>query len=97
MDDISDSVEKDRPFSVFDSLVLQKMSLSKIQRDAVSEMYEDMIRYHRSAQDSFWGRILKNSFAPVMLKQKFDFVVGNPPWIAWKSMSKVYREGTLGV
>lgn len=97
LDDISDSVEKDRPFSVFDSLVLQKMSLSKIQRDAVSEMYEDMIRYHRSAQDSFWGRILKNSFAPVMLKQKFDFVVGNPPWIAWKSMSKVYREGTLGV
>ncbi|MBX9076560.1 SAM-dependent DNA methyltransferase [Streptococcus anginosus] len=97
LDDISYSIEKDRPFSVFESLVLNKLKLSETQSRAVAEMYEDMIRYHRSAQDSFWGRILKNSFAPVMLKQKFDFVVGNPPWIAWKSMSKIYREGTLEV
>lgn len=97
LDDISDSVKKNRPFSVFEALILNKLGLSESQRKAVAEMYEDMIRYHRSAQDSFWGRILKNSFAPVMLKQRFDFVVGNPPWIAWKSMSKVYREGTLEV
>lgn len=97
LDDISDSIEKDRPFSVFETLVLDKLGLSTSQKKAVADMYEDMIRYHRSAQDSFWGRILKNSFAPVMLKQRFDFVVGNPPWIAWKSMSKVYREGTLEV
>lgn len=97
LDDISESVAKDRPYSVFEALVLNKLGLSALQRKAVAEMYEDMIRYHRSAQDSFWGRILKNSFAPVMLKQRFDFVVGNPPWIAWKSMSKVYREGTLEV
>ena len=97
LDDISDSIEKDRPFSVFETLVLDKLGLSASQKKAVADMYEDMIRYHRSAQDSFWGRILKNSFAPVMLKQRFDFVVGNPPWIAWKSMSKVYREGTLEV
>ena len=32
-----------------------------------------------------------------MLKQKFDYVVGNPPWIAWKSMSKDYRDGTVDV
>jgi methylase of polypeptide subunit release factors len=32
-----------------------------------------------------------------MIGNKFDYVVGNPPWIAWKSMSKSYREGTLAI
>ncbi len=97
LDSISDSINQNRSFAVFKNLFLKKLDLSEKQMIVVSEMYEDMMRYHRSAQDSFWGRILKNSFAPVMLKQKFDYVVGNPPWIAWKSMSKVYREGTLEV
>ena len=35
--------------------------------------------------------------APILIGNKFDFVVGNPPWIAWKSMSKSYREGTLEI
>jgi len=29
-----------------------------------------------------------------MIDEKFDYVCGNPPWIAWKSMSKTYRIGT---
>lgn len=97
LDDISYSVVKDKPFSVFENLVLKKLELSKTQNNVVFEMYENMVRYHRNTQNSFLGSILKNSFAPMMLKQKFDFVVGNPPWIAWKSMSKVYREGSLEV
>lgn len=28
---------------------------------------------------------------------KFDFVVGNLPWIAWEAMSKSYRAGTLTI
>lgn len=97
LDEISFSIDNSRGFSVFEKLVLKRFSLSQKQVESVKAMYEMMTLLHRSAQDSFWGRILKNSFAPVMLKQKFDFVVGNPPWIAWKSMSKVYREGTLDV
>lgn len=38
-----------------------------------------------------------SSFAPIFIGNKFDFVVGNPLWIAWKSMSKSYREGTLEI
>lgn len=97
LNELSKSVERSRGFSTFDILVLKSLKLSKHQYDAVKETYEKMCSLHRSAQDSFWGRILKNSFAPTMLKQKFDYVVGNPPWIAWKSMSKRYRQGTLDV
>ncbi|MBG9367418.1 N-6 DNA methylase [Streptococcus sp. NLN64] len=97
LDELSVSIDNTRGFYSFEKLVLKNLSLSQKQIESIKKMYEMMTCLHRTAQDSFWGRILKNSFAPVMLKQKFDFVVGNPPWIAWKSMSKVYREGTLDV
>lgn len=97
LDELSYSIDNTRGFNVFEKLVLKKYNLTSHQKLVVKEMYEKMTSLHRSAKDSFWGRILKNSFAPVMLKQKFDYVVGNPPWIAWKAMSKTYREGTLKV
>lgn len=97
LDKLSESIDKSRGFSVFDKLVLKNFQLSQHQKNVVEKMYEKLTQLHRGSQDSFWGRILKNSFAPVMLKQKFDYVVGNPPWIAWKAMSKIYRQGTLDV
>lgn len=97
LNQLTDSIDKVRPFEVFNNLVLAHKEFSEKQIKAIEKTYEDLFVLHRSSQDSFWGKILKNSFAPVMLNKKFDFVVGNPPWIAWKSMSKTYRNGTLDV
>lgn len=91
------SIANSRSFSVYKSIELERFDLSDEQVEIVKVLYEKLNILHRTAQDSFWGKILKNSFAPVMLKQGFDYVVGNPPWIAWKAMSKVYRAGTLDV
>jgi len=44
-------------------------------------------------KNGIWARFLKNAFAP-MIAGKFDFVVGNPPWIRWDYLSKEYREAT---
>lgn len=60
-------------------------------------LFEQLCNLHFSGKNSFWGKIFKNSFAPIMINEKFDYVVGNPPWISWKSMSKTYRNGTLEV
>jgi len=37
--------------------------------------------------------LLKNSFAP-LLAGKFDYVVGNPPWINWENLPEYYRQQT---
>ncbi len=66
-------------------------------KDVVEELFNRLYTLHRAGNDSFWPIILRNSFAPILIGNKFDFVVGNPPWIAWKSMSKSYREGTLEI
>lgn len=97
MDELSESIEKSRSFQVYANLSLSKYNLTPHQYDCVQSLYDKLITLHRSAQDSFWGKIIKNSFAPVILSEKFDFVVGNPPWVSWKGMSKTYREGTLEV
>ena len=66
-------------------------------KSTVEELFNRLYVLHRAGNDSFWPIILRNSFAPILIGNKFDYVVGNPPWIAWKSMSKSYREGTLEI
>lgn len=66
-------------------------------KSVVGDLFYRLYTLHRAGNDSFWPIILRNSFAPILIGNKFDYVVGNPPWIAWKSMSKSYREGTLEI
>lgn len=35
-------------------------------------------------QNSIWSFIIRNSYRPAMLRQQFDFIVGNPPWVAYR-------------
>ena len=50
-----------------------------------------------AGKDGFWPIVLKNSFAPLFCQQKFDYIFGNPPWIAWKAMSQSYRDLSLDI
>ena len=44
-------------------------------------------------ENSIWIFILKNTYKPVALaSEKFDFVVGNPPWIAFRSTDSEYQK-----
>lgn len=45
-------------------------------------------------KNGIWARIIKNHFAP-LFTAKFDYVVGNPPWIRWGYLPKEYREKTI--
>lgn len=35
-------------------------------------------------QNSIWSFIIRNSYRPAMLRQQFDVIVGNPPWVAYR-------------
>ena len=77
--------------------VVENRFIGSSYKDVVEVLFNELYTLHRAGKDSFWPIILRNSFAPILIGNKFDFVVGNPPWIAWKSMSKSYREGTLEI
>lgn len=95
---LSKSIHEKADFDRFWNRVNAGLNLvSDKYKDIVSSLFDDLYILHRAGKDSFWPIILKNSFAPILIGNKFDYVVGNPPWIAWKSMSKSYREGTLEI
>ena len=48
---------------------------------AIAETLKHFIEIDR---DTIWAFVLKNAFKPLFFKRKFDFVVGNPPWIAFR-------------
>jgi hypothetical protein len=71
--------------------------LDNVNLHVAKAFYEKICALHLSTQDSFWGIILKNAFAPLFARGGFDIIVGNPPWIAWKAMSDTYRKQTLDI
>lgn len=73
------------------------IELDKKASDISKKLFDRLLSCHMSSKDGFWPIILKNSFAPLFCKQRFDYVMGNPPWIAWKAMSESYRNLTLDI
>lgn len=62
--------------------------------EIVKNFYNQILRLEKENKNGIWARFLKNAFAP-MVAGKFDFVVGNPPWIRWDYLSQEYRNATL--
>ena len=60
----------------------------------VQSFYQQVLSLHQKGGDGIWARFLKNVATP-MVVGKFDFVVGNPPWIRWGYLSQEYRQATL--
>jgi type I restriction-modification system DNA methylase subunit len=62
-------------------------------QEIVKNFYSQILQLEKENKNGIWARFLKNAFAP-MIAGKFDFVVGNPPWILWEILSEDYRNAT---
>ncbi len=56
-------------------------------------LYRRLFYLAGEGRNGLWARLIKNAFAPVLVG-RFDYVVGNPPWVNWESLSAEYREAT---
>jgi len=61
---------------------------------SLTELYAKIEELEKEGKNKIWTRLLKNSFAPLLMG-KFDFVVGNPPWVRWGYLPEGYRDATL--
>lgn len=97
---ISDCVLRDyKTHSEFLGALLQYDGIILTEEETVlsNTLFNQLQSLHLSGKDGFWPIILKNSFAPLFCQQKFDYIFGNPPWIAWKAMSQSYRDLSLDI
>ena len=66
---------------------------SSIDYGALKQLYNTFIDLEKAGKNHVWASIIRNSFAP-LLKGKFDYIVGNPPWVNWENLPETYRNLT---
>lgn len=74
-----------------DKTLLALTSLTPVEREQTmlglwqfTEALADLIR---KKKNSIWGFIVRNSYRPAMLRDRFEYVVGNPPWLSYRYIS----------
>lgn len=58
--------------------------------DAACALFEKLRDLHQADRNGMWWHLLNNAFAP-SLQPRFDYVVGNPPWVSWETLPEPYR------
>lgn len=51
---------------------------------ALWQFTEELSDLIRQRQNSIWAFIVRNAYRPAMLRDRFDFIVGNPPWLSYR-------------
>ncbi len=80
----------------FETSISRNLPVSPESIKSFVRLYQKILNLERDGKDRIWTSLLKNSFSP-MLIGKFDFVVGNPPWINWENLPEFYRDLTKGL
>lgn len=44
----------------------------------------DLIKQHRN---SIWAFVVRNAYRPAMMRDRFDYIIGNPPWLSYRYIS----------
>jgi type II restriction/modification system DNA methylase subunit YeeA len=65
--------------------------LSSGEVDTLSRLYATLLKLEEEGRNRVWIAIIRNAFAPI-LKGRFDYVVGNPPWVNWENLPDAYRD-----
>ncbi|MEM0310950.1 MAG: class I SAM-dependent DNA methyltransferase [Ignisphaera sp.] len=65
--------------------------ISNSELEVLTGFYATLLKLEVEGKNDVWVSIIRNAFAP-MLKGKFDYVVGNPPWVNWENLPEEYRK-----
>lgn len=99
IEDILDTIKLGVKNNFSDKQLIEKIKINHkdIDYNVVIGLFEKIKTLTKLNKNGLWIPILKNSFAPVYSENQFNYVIGNPPWVSWRNMSKSYRELTLPI
>jgi SAM-dependent methyltransferase len=63
--------------------------------DSFYKIYESLRKVKEKGRDSIWKFIIQNLYKPYFLSQKFDYVIGNPPWFTYSSVKNEEYQNIL--
>ncbi len=85
----------DKVVEIFKSLV-KEQDLNENTEKNIFKLAQNLIRLEEMNWNGIWARILANYLSTANLGS-FDIIVGNPPWVDWKSLPSGYRERVKGL
>lgn len=59
------------------------------------KIYQSLRKVKQHRRDSIWKFIVQNLYKPYFLSNKFDYVIGNPPWFTYSSIKNEEYQNTL--
>jgi len=73
---------------------IKSLKLEETEINIVKRLYSQIFELEKKQLNTIWTRIIKNAFAP-LLQKKFDFIIGNPPWLSYRYIGNVEYQGIL--
>jgi type II restriction/modification system DNA methylase subunit YeeA len=89
--EISWSLENKYTREDFSRRVEHAYKLTEEEIVALARSYERLYKLEEEGKNRVWVSVIRNAFAPI-LKGRFDYVVGNPPWVNWENLPEEYRK-----
>jgi len=80
----------------FRGRIIYAYDLSPFELDMLVDFYNKLRKLEEEGKNGVWISVIRNAFAPI-LRGKFDYVVGNPPWVNWESLPEQYREASMSL
>jgi len=74
----------------FRQMIKEDFTTDENQISLITKLYENFLRLEKEGKNHVWTSIIRNAFAP-LFAGRFDFVVGNPPWVVWENLPSEYR------
>jgi len=91
--EVSKAMESKYTVNNFINKIKAFYTLDEKELELLVSFYEKLLQLEEEKKNNVWVAIIRNAFAPI-LRGKFDFVVGNPPWINWENLPETYRESS---
>ena len=79
----------DKTLPALTSLTLVEREQTMLGLWQFTEALAELIRIKKN---SIWGFIVRNSYRPAMLRDRFEYVVGNPPWLSYRYISDPFYQ-----
>ncbi len=67
--------------------LVAKYKLSSGEFKIVRELYAKILELKNKGVDTIWIPVIKSYLAPLAFLNSFDYIIGNPPWLAYRYLA----------
>ncbi|MDQ3635679.1 MAG: N-6 DNA methylase [Acidobacteriota bacterium] len=90
--------QSDVKFESFTNILNTKYKDGDVKKEVAEDFYQiykGLKKVKENGRDSIWKFIVQNLYRPYFLANKFDYIVGNPPWFTISSIRNEPYQDTL--